>query len=679
MIRKLSLLSLAWLVWLSALAAAERTHTVTTDDYAGLAAVLQVAVSPDGGHVAYSDARWHPPTDDRKTDLWVVATDGKSAPRRLTSDRASDRAPKWSADGKTLYFLGNRKRVGEKTPYDGTTQVWCIARDGGEPRPVTRIEGGVAGYDLASRANVLAYATETTLTDSDPFNSMRSRFPKLEYSHGRRTVSEIWKLDLVTWRAEKWIAEGRYVREFVVTPDAARVAMVTAQDDTVLKSEGESRVDVWEDGQVKTPPTDVYRAKAHSPHAWLENLTWSPDGAKFAFCAIFDAYPAEVVIGTKRGGSWTTELMQRPAELHVRGSGSPLKWHPSGDVFLIAEARGRAVVVPSSTLETVAKQPLPDRVVYAFDFDSKGQVGVYVAGSSTGLPDLFVSDFKPGAEFRKLASINPQTESWKLPSVQHVTWKAPDGTEVGGVLELPPEYRTGTRLPLVIGLHGGPTTSTKAGLEFDAHNGRLYFATHGYAVLFPNYRGSTGYGDTFLGQLIGQENDIEVNDIIAGVQHLVQEGIADPERVGVMGWSNGGYLTNCLITKKNLPFKLKAASSGAGILDTAMEWGLNDEPAYPKVFKKGHPWETPELYRKTSPSWDLGNVKTATLIHVGGNDPRCPPGHSRMLYRALKEYVRVPTELVVYPGEPHTLSKYSHRKAKMDWDLAWFDNYLRGK
>ena len=162
-------------------------------------------------------------------------------------------------------------------------------------------------------------------------------------------------------------------------------------------------------------------------------------------------------------------------------------------------------------------------------------------------------------------------------------------------------------------------------------------------MLCPNYRGSTGYGDKFVTDLIGHENDIEVKDILAGIQHLIKEGIADPERIGVMGWSNGGYLTNCLITLKDPPIKFKAAQSGAGIVDTVAEWGFNDEPAYPRVFKKGLPWETPDIYRKTSPTYGLGNVKTPTLIHVGGNDERCPPGHSRMLYRALKEYLNVPT------------------------------------
>jgi dipeptidyl aminopeptidase/acylaminoacyl peptidase len=278
-----------------------------------------------------------------------------------------------------------------------------------------------------------------------------------------------------------------------------------------------------------------------------------------------------------------------------------------------------------------------------------------------------------------LTNLNPQTATWKIPSVQHITWKAADGAEVGGVLELPPDYKKGgPKLPLVVAIHGGPTTATRTELSFDPHNGRLYFSANGYAVLCPNYRGSTGYGDKFVTDLIGHENDVEVKDILAGIKHLIDAGIADPDRVGVMGWSNGGYLTNCLISLKDSPIKFKAASSGAGIVDTIAEWGFNDEPAYPRVFKKGLPWETPDIYRKTSPTYQLGNVTTPTLIHVGGGDDRCPPGHSRMLYRALKEYVNVPTQLVVYPGEPHGLTKYSNRKAKMEWDLAWFDKYLKG-
>jgi dipeptidyl aminopeptidase/acylaminoacyl peptidase len=311
-------------------------------------------------------------------------------------------------------------------------------------------------------------------------------------------------------------------------------------------------------------------------------------------------------------------------------------------------------------------------------FDDAGKRKVVLGGATNQFPELYdVSDGWSNAS--RLTDLNPHTRTWKLPEIKHVTWKAPDGTEVGGVLELPPGHRVGDRVPLIVGLHGGPTTSVTVGLAFDMYLGRVWLPAKGYAVLCPNYRGSTGYGDAFLTQLVGRENDVEVKDIQAGVIHLVKQGIADPQRLGVMGWSNGGFLTNCLITQKDSPFQLKAASSGASILDNVIEWGTNDEPAYPKVFKKGHPWETPEIYHRTSPTYGLGNVRTPTLIHVGEKDERCPPGHSRMLYRALKEYVNVPTELIVYPGEPHGLGKYAHRKAKMEWDLAWFDRYMLGK
>jgi len=275
----------------------------------------------------------------------------------------------------------------------------------------------------------------------------------------------------------------------------------------------------------------------------------------------------------------------------------------------------------------------------------------------------------------RLTNLNPQVDTWKLPQISVVTWKGAKGDEVEGILELPPDYKKGDKIPLVVAIHGGPTTADHLHLQFWIY-GRTLLPAKGYAVLCPNYRGSTGYGDKFLTELLGRENDLDVEDILTGVDALVKEGVADPDRLGVMGWSNGGYLTNCCITKTT---RFKAASSGAGIVDTVMEWGANDEPAYAIVFKKGFPWNQSDLYHKASPTYALDKIRTPTLIHVGGSDERCPPGHSRMLYRALKEYVKVPTELLVYPGEEHGIMKYSSREAKMRWDLAWFDRYILGK
>jgi dipeptidyl aminopeptidase/acylaminoacyl peptidase len=247
----------------------------------------------------------------------------------------------------------------------------------------------------------------------------------------------------------------------------------------------------------------------------------------------------------------------------------------------------------------------------------------------THLPDIYLVE-PPGSP-RPLTNVNPQAASWKLPQLSIVSWKGANGDTVEGILELPPDHKADQRLPLVVEIHGGPTTATYHQLQFWIY-GRTLLPAKGYAVLSPNYRGSTGYGDKFLTDLIGRENDLDVADILAGVDAMVERGIADPDRLGVMGWSNGGYLTNCLIARTT---RFKAASSGAGIVDALMEFGSNDEPAYTIVFKRGFPWTNAEGYRKASPSYDLNKIRTPTLIHVGGNDERCPPGHSRMLYRAL--------------------------------------------
>ena len=662
-----------------------RDHQITIDDYGTLATIRELAVSPDGKFVAYTEARWDTADDLSKTDLWVVSTDGKGKPTRLTGNRANDRHPKWSHDGKAIYVLGNRKREAEtKPPFDGKTQVWRVPVDGGDPRAVTKVEGGITGFDYSPKADALFYSVDATATDNDDFTKLRTK-TKLDYGHGTRKVSEIHRLDLQSWRSEKLLAEGRYVREFAATQDGKRIAMVSCIDDTVIKSEGESRVDIWEAGKVVSPPTDVYRAKAASPHAWLEGLAWSPDGTKLAFCAIFDAYPAEIIAHSFQSGKWLGKRMERPKDsesqvnFQVRGYGTTLRWQSLDAVNFISEYAGTNDImswisdrqIHGSGSQLAGK----DGTIQTFDIRPDNHRAAAVRSDAEHFSEIVAL---AGESIRPITNVNPHASGWRSPHISHLRWQAIDGEYVGGILELPPDYKKGDKLPLVVGLHGGPTTSSKAELSYDPHNGRLYFAAHGYAAFFPNYRGSTGYGDKFVTDLIGNENDIEVKDILAGIQHLIKEGIADPDRIGVMGWSNGGYLTNCLITLKDSPVKFKAASSGAGILDTVAEWGFNDEPAYAAVFKKGLPWEQPDIYRKTSPTYGLGNVTTPTLIHVGANDERCPPGHSKMLYRALKEYKKVPTELIVYPNQPHGLQKLSYRKAKMEWDLAWFDKYVKG-
>ncbi len=555
--------------------------------------------------------------------------------------------------------------------------MWKIGVEGGEPSAVTKVEGGVVRFQFAHDGKSLWYGTESDHT-ADDWKKLREEFKDMEYAHGVDKVSQVWRLDLQTWREEKLIDNPRYIHDMALSRDGRRLAMITAVDDRVIHFEGKSRVDVYDVGTKKTEtvPEEMFRKKAPSPYGWLERLAWSASGNKLAFNVIFDGYPAEIVIADWAKAKMAVREVERPVDLHVKGYGSPLAWRgKSLQLFFLGEEKGRVRsycywangpgVIPTAIVGDVVAQSV--------SFSDNGTALAWVMNSPTTFEDVYVIETDNKA--RRLTNVNPQTATWKLPKLSIFSWKAPDGTPVEGILELPPDYKEGQKLPLVVAIHGGPTTADYFGLQFWMY-GRTLLPAKGYAVLCPNYRGSTGYGDKFLTDLIGRENDLDVKDILAGVDALVEKGIADPERLGVMGWSNGGYLTNCLVSTTT---RFKAASSGAGIVDTVMEWGGNDEPAYSIALKKGFPWNAAANYHKASPTYALDKVKTPTLIHVGGSDERCPPSQSRMLYRALHEYNKVPCELLVYPGESHGVMKYKNRKAKMEWDLAWFERYLLGK
>ena len=257
------------------------------------------------------------------------------------------------------------------------------------------------------------------------------------------------------------------------------------------------------------------------------------------------------------------------------------------------------------------------------------QADIYTVSSSGG--------------YKRLTNINPQIDNWKKSNISLVSWTGANGDLVEGILELPPDYNNDNPLPLVVIIHGGPTSAALYQFRYWIY-GRTLLSSKGYATLSPNYRGSTGYGDKFMVDLIGNENDIDVEDILAGVDAMIEKGIADPKRLGVMGWSNGGFLTNCIITADN---RFKAASSGAGVIDQVMQWGVEDTPGHVINYMTGLPWDVPKEYSLGSPLYNLNKVTTPTLIHVGEYDERVPVQHSIVLHRALNVYLGIDTELVI--------------------------------
>jgi dipeptidyl aminopeptidase/acylaminoacyl peptidase len=656
-------------------AAPVRDHVIVPKDYFSLVYAGSPAVSPDAGRVAWIQSGWEGPGGGRMSELWLTDIDTRRS-RRLTFDLTRPGEPVWSADGKWIYFSGRWDREEDAPPYDGSHQVWRVRPDGSGLFAVTRIDDGVGHFELDRNGHKLYYTVGVENHD-DGWKDLKQKWGDLEYGHGVVEFDQVRCLDMNSWRDELILDATRVINFMSLSADGAKLAMQTTPDEETIFNEGWSRIDVLTlaSGAIEQITDPAWRESHPSPFGWITQMDWAHDGKALAFAISFDGFASQIWVADWRDDGVPLQRVTLPHPLTLDGS---IAWRGKGRALTyLGEDRGRIRVQQVDGLRGGGQGKTReltggDVVCTDYDFDDDGKICMVAADFLDNTGDLY--NLEKGS-LTALTEVNPQMKTWILPQILDYTWTGGDGDEVHGILELPASYDRATDgpLPTIIELHGGPTSSTKYRFRLWIY-GRALLAANGYAMLSPNYHGSLGYGDEFLAKLIDRENEIEVTDIITGTEKMIADGLADPDKIGVMGWSNGGYLTNCAIVAR--PDLYKAASSGAGVLDMVIQWGVEDTPGHVINFMQGLPWERPEHYQAGSPLYGLDKVTTPTLIHVGGADPRVPPAHSRALYRALYHYLDVPVELVVYPDEGHGLSTYENRLAKMEWDLAWFEMYL---
>lgn len=632
-----------------------RTHDIEIDDLFTIVTVSGIQTSPAGRQTLYTHRQWDLEQKKRVSTLRLI-DHATGETRRVVPDAVHARSPRWGRQSQSIYYL--HKSDGEGG--GAMTQVWRVPADGGEPRRVTRVEGGIERFSLADDPSrgTLVYFTQEQQSGA----TISTRVHRFETESNESAL--LYEVDGV-------------VREMAVSPNGRYVALVTSPDHTLLKNEGWSELIVYDTAANKprliTP--EGWRANHPSPYGWLDTLRWADDSKALAFTTGFDGFPPIIYTAEFDGSSAEVHAIKRPAEIFPKAS--TLAWRPgSRDLLFLAQKTGHQHLYRFTNLRDGGYERLdlltPGDVVIS-DVTIAGPDRLVLDKATTTQPqDLYLMDLDGNEQ--KLTDLNPQIDTWKLPSIRLVEWDNGSGRTIEGVLELPPDHEPGKPLPMVVYLHGGPTSSNLERLRF--FRGRVLLAAKGYAVFCPNFRGSTGYGDDFIHELIGHNNQREVQDVISGIEAMIERGIADPDRIGVMGWSYGGYLTNCMITRGEL---FKAAISGAGIVDMNLQWGLMDTPGWVMNFMAGaKPWEDPALYQKSSPIQQMHKATAATLIHVGGEDPRCPPANAHVLYRALKQFGNADAQLLIYPGEGHHLSRYQHIRARAAWNLAWFDKYLRG-
>jgi len=641
------------------------------DDVAAIRESSDARISPDGEWVAYVVRSTDVAKDRTSGDLWMARWDG-SREVRLTRSTESESRPRWSPDGRYLAFLA--ARGGD----DAKSQVWLLDRDGGEARQLTEMPGGVDDFawspDAARLALIAGDPDPEKGGGGDAGKEDAEKTPKpivIDRYQFKRDVagylgslrSHLYLFDVASEKAVALTSGAFDDAHPSWSPNGKWIAFSSK------RGEDPDRTDDW----------NLYAIEAHEG-AEARQLTrwegadggpssdppaWSPDGKWLAYArggaGKYEDYdPSQVAVVAIEGGE------ERALAPDLEGWTDSATWSADGQsvYFLLEEDRHR--VVARVPVAGGAVERLGDGSGVVRSFSRVGDRLAAVISLPRHPSEVYALD---GAAWRALSDHNRELLARvELGEVKGVSFESADGAEIRGLIVEPPGFQPGRRYPTVAYIHGGPVGQD--GFEFDYIWQVL--AAHGYLVVAPNYRGSSGRGRDFSRSIYADWGNLEVKDVLAAVDHLVDTGLADPERLGIAGWSYGGMTTNYTIARDT---RFKAAVSGASISNMITGYGTDQ---YIRQYENevGLPWEGLDTYLKISyPFFHADRIRTPTLFLCGEKDFNVPLINSEQMYQALRS-LGVPTRLVIYPGQFHGLRKPSYIRDRLERTLEWFDRYL---
>ena len=614
-------------------------------------------LSPDGRQVAFvrSEADWK--ANKRITHIWRVAVGGAPAPVQLTTGPEGESSPRWSPDSTSLVFAA--KRAG-----DDVAQLYLLSMTGGEAVRLTTHDTAASAPEWSPDGTAIYYlaaepksaAEKARDKDKDDVYAFDEDFKQ----------THLWKVEVASRKTARVTSGDFSVGSFRVSTDGKRIAHYRAPSPLYGDAD---RGEVW--------VMDV--AGGHAVQLTKNTVTesgpeLSPDGSTMLFVSAssptFETYYNDKLFLVPASGG-AARVVAPNFAYQVENA----TWSKDGKSIYFTANTGVRSQLFVVDIAGGAPKPLTtgDHALPGWEYNAAADGHAMVIDESNNPGEVWlVSGAKAPQQLTHLS--DKLATEYALPKVELITWKGKDGVAVEGLLYYPIGYQAGTRYPLVVQTHGGPAASDKFGFGAPSSYTQV-LAAKGYAVLKPNYRGSTGYGDPFLRDMVGSYFKNAHLDVLAGVDHLIALGIADPDRLIKMGWSAGGHMTNKLITFTD---RFKAASSGAGAANWVSMYAQSDVRTYRTPWFGGTPWQKDapiDAYWDASPLKYIANVKTPTIFLVGERDVRVPMPQSVEMYRGLKS-LGVPTRLYVAPREPHGFGELRHQLFKVNAELAWFEQWV---
>ena len=618
-------------------------------------------VSPDGKRVVYtvSEAVMTADKSEFVTQIYLANTDGSNS-FQITYGEKSSTSPKWSPDGNWLAFTSNRK--------DNKNNLYLLRLNGGEAEPLTDVKTGVSNFDWSADGKQIAYTMSDKKSDDEEKNDKGKndfRWVDENVKMSRLFVVSVVK-DANGKREPRQLTTESYNvgGDFDWSPDGRSIAFSHTRS-PIANDWTTADVSLIDVTSGRVTPFAKTAAAEDSPR-------FSPDGKSIAV-QVSDNPPRWARTGlinifSVAGGA--------PKILAASHDGQPVVagWSPNGKQLYFSEARGTGTRVYKVDVAAnkITEINETDEVLTGVNLNRSGAMLGFVKQNPETAPEAFVSKVD---KFAPVQISRANADAPKMPTgkTEVVKWKSKDGKEIEGLLTYPVGYRAGQKVPLLLNVHGGP-----AGVFQQTYIGGrgtyplATFASRGYAILRPNPRGSSGYGTEFRRANIKGWGMDDYQDLMTGVDKVIEMGVADANRLGVMGWSYGGFMTSWIVTQTK---RFKAASAGAPVTNLMSFNGTADIPNFVPDYFGGQSWENMEIYQKHSPMFNVKGVTTPTMIQHGEADVRVPISQGYEFYNALKAQ-NVPVRMIVLPRQPHGPNEPKMQIAAMQSNLDWFEKYL---
>jgi dipeptidyl aminopeptidase/acylaminoacyl peptidase len=647
----------------------------TIDQSLEMHTVSSPQISPDGKHLTYEQSRTDWEANAFQTDLWIADTaTGETHPLTTMGNPGSSGA-QWSPDGHWIAFLSGRPGTLHDSPKD-KRQIWIlpVIGLGGEAQQLTRMEQGVDGFDWAPDSKRIAFTAESPETKA--MKDRKESFGDYQVVHADYEMAHLWLIDLpkaeesgkITPPAEpKQVTkeDSFTIESFSFSPDGTRIAFSAQRDpDLISGFSADIYTVTLADGKVKRIVDTA--GPDGNPH-------WSPDGTEIAYTTANAAkyfYYADqrIAVVPSTGGT------PRVLTLNFDEDPDILDWSPEGIYFSALQKTQSSLFLLDPKTSAVTKLDMPgSEIAGQFSFSKDFKQLAFRGTGANKYPEIYATTLPISAP-KQITHAAEQLSDFNTAHREVVQWKSGDGTVVEGVLIKPANFDAKKKYPLLVVIHGGPTGIDMPMIAPDRYYPIERFIAKGALILKPNYRGSAGYGEKFRSLNVRNLGVGDYADVISGVDSLIAQGFVDKDRVGSMGWSEGGYISAFITTSSD---RFKAVSVGAGISDWATYYYNTDITPFAPQYLHATPSDDPAIYAKTSPITYIAKAKTPTLIQHGGSDHRVPIANGYELRQALEDH-NVPVKMVIYDGFGHPINKPKQQRAVMEENENWFNHYIFG-